>query len=229
MSRYRGRYEKQTSTEKKGLPYVLIPLSFLLIELFGLCFLLPEGEKGTFPLAFGVLWSGAISGTLFLFPALAARILYGIMYFLSAVYAGFQTGYYLLFSEMLWLSDFRYASEGADYADVLLTYPVFWWLGILGMILQGVLILWKFPRWKRKGTKLAVSVLVIAASASVWMRFRSCFTQMMTKSSMPVLITDVPSLPRRFMRICSIPTGFTACVVCTIPWPRIFIRIPSIP
>ena len=165
MSRYRGKYEKQTSAEKKGLPYVLIPLSFLMIELFGLCFLLPEGEKGTFPLAFGVLWSGAISGTLFLLPALAARILYGIAYFLSAVYAGFQTGYYLLFSGMLWLSDFRYASEGADYADVLLTYPVFWWLGILGMILQGILILWRFPQWKRKGTKLAVSVLVIAASA----------------------------------------------------------------
>jgi len=95
----------------------------------------------------------------------AARIAFGITYFLSAVYAGFQTGYYLLFSEMLWLSDFRYAQEGADYADVLLTYPVFWWLGVLGMILQGILILWKFPRWRRTRRMLAVSVLMIAASA----------------------------------------------------------------
>lgn len=164
MSGYSGKYYKQKTARKKSLPYLFIPLSFLLIEIFALCFLLPEGEKGTFPLTFGLLWSGVISGALLLFPAMAARIVYGIIYFLSAVYAGFQTGYYLLFSEMLWLSDFRYAAEGSDYADVLLTYPLFWWLGILGMILQGILILWKFPRWKRNCTKLALSVFVIAAS-----------------------------------------------------------------
>lgn len=165
MSGYAGKYYKQKTAEKKSFPFLFVPLSFLLIELFGLCFLLPEGEKGTFPFAFGLLWSGAISGVLFLLPAVAARIAYGISYFLSAVYAGFQTGYYLLFSGMLWLSDFRYAAEGSDYAEVLLTYPVSWWLGILGMILQGILILWRFPKWKRNGAKLALSVLVIAASA----------------------------------------------------------------
>jgi len=116
-------------------------------------------------MTFGMLWSGAISGALFLLPVMAARIFYGIVYFLSAVYAGFQTGYYLLFSGMLWLSDFRYAAEGSDYADMLLTYPAFWWMGIVGIILQGIFILWKFPRWKRKSLKLVLSVLVIAASA----------------------------------------------------------------
>ena len=135
------------------------------MELFGICFLLPEGEQGRFPLTFGLLWSGIISGTLFLLPTAVARILYGGIYFLTAVYTGFQTGYYLLFSEMMWLSDFRYAAEGADYADVLLTYPAPWWLGIFGMIFLGVLILWKFPRWKHSCLKLAVSVLVIALSA----------------------------------------------------------------
>jgi len=165
MSGYTGKYSKIKTSEKRSLPYILIPLSFLLVELFGSCFLLPEGERGAFPFAFAMLWSGAISGALFLLPAVAARIAFGITYFLSAVYAGFQTGYYLLFSEMLWLSDFRYAQEGADYADVLLTYPVFWWLGVLGMILQGILILWKFPRWRRTRRMLAVSVLMIAASA----------------------------------------------------------------
>ena len=163
MSGYRGKYEKQTPAEKKGLPYVLIPLSFLLIEQFGLCFLLPEGEKGIFPLVFGLLWSGIFSAVLSLLPSMAARVGYGILYFLSAVYAGFQTGYYLLFSGMLWLSDFRYASEGADYADVLLTYPVSWWLGILFLIAQGLLILWKFPRRQPKRSKYPLAVLLLAA------------------------------------------------------------------
>ena len=166
MSHYTGKFQNQPDgSSGRGLPFLLIPLSFLLMELFGICFLLPEGEQGRFPLTFGLLWSGIISGTLFLLPTAVARILYGGIYFLTAVYTGFQTGYYLLFSEMMWLSDFRYAAEGADYADVLLTYPAPWWLGIFGMIFLGVLILWKFPRWKHSCLKLAVSVLVITLSA----------------------------------------------------------------
>ena len=165
MSRYLGKYHIQKTDAHKHLPFLLIPVSFFLIELFGFCFLMPEGEEATYPLLFGLLWSGAASGALLLLPALAARIAFGILYFFSAVYAGFQTGYYLLFSEMMWLSDFRYAAEGADYADMLLTYPLAWWLGIFGMIALGILVLWLFPRWKRSGLKLVLSVLVIAVSA----------------------------------------------------------------
>ena len=165
MSRYTGKYHIQKTDAHKHLPFLLIPVSFFLIELFGFCFLMPEGEEATYPLLFGLLWSGAASGALLLLPALAARIAFGILYFFSAVYAGFQTGYYLLFSEMMWLSDFRYAAEGADYADMLLTYPLAWWLGIFGMIALGILVLWLFPRWKRSGLKLVLSVLVIAVSA----------------------------------------------------------------
>ena len=165
MSRYSGKYHIQKTDAHKHLPFLLIPVSFFLIELFGFCFLMPEGEEATYPLLFGLLWSGAASGALLLLPALAAWIAFGILYFFSAVYAGFQTGYYLLFSEMMWLSDFRYAAEGSDYADMLLTYPLAWWLGIFGMIALGILILWLFPRWKRSGLKFALSVLVIAVSA----------------------------------------------------------------
>ena len=163
MSGYTGKYKK-AKDGRISVTFLLIPLSFALVELFGLCFLLPEGEQGNFPVTFGLLWTCIISGILFLLPRVTARILYGISYFLSAVYAGFQTGYYLLFSEMLWLSDFRYAAEGADYADVLLTYPIFWWLGILILIAQGVLILWKFPVWKWRPVNVILAVLVIILS-----------------------------------------------------------------
>ena len=164
MARYLGKYLHPSIELKNRLPFVSVFVSFVLMELFGLHFLLPEGEKLFFPLVFGVLWSMVLSAALVLLPALAAKIVYGILYFLSVVYAGFQTGYYLLFSEMLWLSDFRYASEGADYADVLLTYPAFWWLGLLGLLLLGGLILWKFPRWKRTAMNGFLAVLVIAAA-----------------------------------------------------------------
>lgn len=67
------------------------------------------------PLAFGALWAAILSGFVRLFPAKAGRVVYGILYFVAAIYAAVQTGYFYLFSEMMWLSDFRYASEGSDY------------------------------------------------------------------------------------------------------------------
>ncbi len=163
MSPYTGKY-LQATPGKKNLPLLHVFISFVLVELFGLCFLLPEGEKGTFPFLFGLLWSGILCGVVYLLPKNTDRVFYGITYFLCTVYAGFQTGYYLLFSEMMWLSDFRYASEGADYADMLLTFPVGWWAGIIGMIAQGAVILWKFPVVKRSAGKLVISLAVIAAS-----------------------------------------------------------------
>lgn len=164
MSRYCGKYIKHAPEEKKGLPLLLVFVSFLLVELFGLAFLLPDGEKEIFPLLFGLLWCGILTALVSLLPGILSRILYGLTYFLTAVYAGFQTGYYLLFSEMMWLSDFRYASEGADYADVLLTYPAGWWLGIIGMIFQGIVILWKFPAVKQTTQKQVLSCMVLAVS-----------------------------------------------------------------
>lgn len=152
------------------LRLVLMAASFFFIELFGFFFLSLDAENydpaQLWPLAFGGLWAVIITCLLRLLPAKAARIGYGIVYFLAAVYAGFQTGYYVLFSEMMWLSDFRYASEGADYFTVLFSYPLSWWIGIFGMIGIGVLMLWKFPTWKLKWSS-GVLALVLAVAASV--------------------------------------------------------------
>lgn len=169
MGRYTGRFLAKAETEKKALPYGLVFLSFLLVEVFAFFFLSFNQDfrwQQLWPLAFGVLWAAMLSGLLHLFLAKLARILYGIVYFFSAVYAGFQTGYYILFSEMMWLSDFRYASEGADYADVLLSYPALWWIGIAGMIVQGVVILWKFPCW-HTGLRQNLTAGLITIAAAV--------------------------------------------------------------
>ena len=140
---------------------LLLAPAFFGIELFAWAFL---GEGSSWPLAFGGLWSVALTGLLRLLPRKAARIGFGITYFGCAVYAGFQTGYYNLFSGMMWLSDFRYAAEGADYFTVLFSYPLGWWAGIAAMIALGVLLLWKFPRWERHPLTGALAlVLAIAA------------------------------------------------------------------
>ena len=152
------------------LLYLLLPVSLFLVEGFAFLFLSLERQQfepsQLWPLAFGGLWALILSSLLWLLPRRLARICYGILYFLAVVYAGFQTGYYLLFGQMMWLSDFRYASEGADYASVLLSYPLEWWLGLAVLIAVGVLMLWKFPRWQR--SRLGVLAAVMLAVAAIF-------------------------------------------------------------
>ena len=162
----------QSRERWQSLLYALLPVSIFLVELFGFFFLSLNREDydpaQLWPLAFGGLWALLIGALLWLLPRKAARICYGILYFLMVLYAGFQTGYYLLFDQMMWLSDFRYASEGADYASILFSYPAEWWLGLLGLVAVGVLLLWKFPRWEysRLGAIAAVMLALVSVAGA---------------------------------------------------------------
>ena len=144
------------------LPYLCVVLSFFLVELFAYCFLIPEAGAGKWLiLAFGGLWAAILGGVIRLLPAKAGRILYGLLYLFSLVYVVGQTGYYLLFGEMMWISEFLYASEGADYLDVLLSYPVSWYLCILGLIALGIGNLGWFPRWQWRPFPAAIALLIV--------------------------------------------------------------------
>lgn len=180
MKAHIGKF-RDTSGKPKGLCYVPTALSFFLVEGFAFFFLSlksPFEAAQLWPLAFGALWAVILTGAMALLPGKAGKIGYGVLYFGAVIYAGFQTGYYILFSQMMWLSDFRYASEGADYADVLLTYPVGWWLGLLGLIALGIAILRFTPKWenRRKGRIVAL-VLVMGAAFWAWKLPERVFAQ----------------------------------------------------
>ena len=145
------------------MPFFTIPVAFFLVEVFGLAFL--QGQTvNWWPLAFGALWAVILTGLVRILPTLAGRILFGISYFLAVGYTAAQTGYYLLFREMMWISDFRYASEGSEFFSVLLQYPLTWYLFLLGLIGLGVLLVWKFPARKRAIWPRAVVVVTAAAA-----------------------------------------------------------------
>ena len=150
MGRFSG---KQAVKERRKVGFFAVPLSFFLTEVFAFFFLSLDTEDfqwaQLWPLAFGALWAAILSGIVRLFPVKIGRVVYGILYFATAVYAAVETGYFYLFSEMMWLSDFRYASEGSDYFSVLLSYPAGWWLGLAALTAQGVLMLRHFPSWTR--------------------------------------------------------------------------------
>lgn len=140
-----------------------IVLSYFLIEIYVFCFL-KQGEN-YWPLAFGVLWAVLLGGLALALPGAIGRIFYGLSYFLLLVYGTVQSGYYFMFREMMWLSDFRYASEGADYFDVLLGYPLSWWLSFIALVGLGVALVVKFP--KRQKLSRRIVCLVLGAAAAV--------------------------------------------------------------
>jgi len=166
------------------MPAWLIWLSLLLVELFAFAFLAPgkeetvlglleelirseddSGWKVFWPLAFGALWATLLTALVCLLPRKAGQVGYAVVYLLALVYAGFQTGYYVLFRQMMWLSEFRYASEGSDYIRVLLEYPLGWYLGLLGLIGLGVLNVLRFPAVRPGwGTKALLCLVAISAA-----------------------------------------------------------------
>lgn len=150
---------------KKYIGLFLIPLAFFAVEAFSWVFL--RGSSGTkWPLVFGLLWAVMLSAAVLGMPAGAGRIAFGVVYGLAAIYAVVETGYYILFKEMMWLSDFRYASEGSDYFSVLLSYPVHWWLGILALIGLGVAAVWLFPRGKYNWNQTVAAIVLFAVAGN---------------------------------------------------------------
>ncbi len=191
MTRRTGKYLAKTPGNSWRMPFLTLPFSFFLIEIFAFFFLSAvdaaagdlyaenlfeqQGytdqdlqEQNLWPLAFGLIWSVILTGVLQLLPGRISRIAYGILYFLFLGYAIVQTGYFLLFREMMWISDFRYASEGSDYFSVLLSYPWSWWLSLAALILLGGVSVWKYPLlrsgwgWKALAGSLAVTGIVLA-------------------------------------------------------------------
>ena len=182
MGMYETKAKPRMARITRRAPFALLAVSFFLVELFAFFFLSLDGKdfsaEQLWPLAFGALWAVILSAFLRLLPVKAARILYGVLYFLMAIYAVVQTGYYLMFAEMMWLSDFRYASEGANYFSVLLSYPIGWWLGILGLVAAGAALLWRFPKWKKRWKpNLIAAVLLVCGGVGACFLPEAVFLQ----------------------------------------------------
>ena len=148
------------------MPWWTVPAAYFLVEVFAFVFL--GDGSGWWPLAFGVLWACILSGLVRALPAVAGRITFGITYFLFAAYTAVQTGYYNLFGQMMWITEFRYASEGSEFFSVLLQYPIHWWLFLFGSLALGAVIVWKFPhrvlQWQRNVIAALVAVIAMVGA-----------------------------------------------------------------
>lgn len=167
MASVTGKYEKRSIKKEIRCPYLLIPAVFFAVEVFAFLYLqsgAADSGQHLWPLAFGGLWSVILAGILRILPQKGSRILFVFLYFAAVVYAVGQTGYYQLFSEMMWLSEFQYVSEGADYLDILLSYPGDWFIWIIGLLCMGILIIWKYPFFSGQIIPRAVAGILVAAA-----------------------------------------------------------------
>ena len=159
---------QENNTVKKrsswAMPCWVIPVAFALVELYGFAFLYDPVDQ-PWPLAFGALWVVLLTGLVRLLPRKAGRVTFGVLYFLAVGYTAAQTGYFILFREMMWISDFRYASEGSAFFDVLLQYPIAWWLMLVGQLTLGVLLVVRFP--KRHNSKLIPVLAAVLMACSI--------------------------------------------------------------
>ena len=150
------------------VPLEVLPILFFMVEGFAFAFL-REPEMAWWPLAFGGLWGIFLTALCRALPRRAGQILFGVSYFLALIYAAVETGYYILFGEMMWVSDFRYASEGSEFFNVLLQYPLGWWLSILGLAVLGAVTLGHFPKYKPGWYRnVMAALLAVAAAVGAW-------------------------------------------------------------
>ena len=165
MNRKGGIAVEEENRKMEGwrMPLAVIPCAFFAVELFAWAVLGTADNAWT--LAFGLLWAGLLTGFVRALPALGGRIAFGILFFAFNLYTVVQTGYFILFNQMMWLTEFRYASEGSEFFSVLLQYPIWWWLYLAGSMALGVLILVKFPRREKQWQRTVVAAALIPVCA----------------------------------------------------------------
>ena len=154
----------QEGCQKWRLPFFVLPVAYFLIEVFAFTFLRAEGNY--WPLAFGGLWALLFTGICLALPELVGRIFFCVTYGMAILYTAAQTGYYIMFRQMMWVVEFRYASEGSEFFSVLLQYPWIWWGFMLLLVGIGTFIVIKFPCRKRK-LWLSISGILLALSCGV--------------------------------------------------------------
>ena len=137
-----------------------------------------EPEPNLFTLA----WSLLLTFVVKLIPIrTVSKIIYGIIYYVFAAYSIIQYGYYLIFGKFLFLSDFSFVGEGAEYSNFIIDIITPRVIALIGIIvLVGVVGIILVPG-EKKATKqvigrnriisvvgIAISVLIIVFTPKLY-------------------------------------------------------------
>lgn len=138
-------------------------LSYFAVELYCSSFLSPEGAYG---ITFGFCWALLLTALSLLLPRWIGKVVYGLSFYLFAIFGAVQCCYYAVFGRMMWIGDVRYAGEGGAFAgDVLSMFPQSWWVSTIALLVFGCIGCFLVPRGPRPG-RLRVTCLLVAFSAA---------------------------------------------------------------
>lgn len=142
--------------------YLMLLAAFFAIELFAYLLLRPQDPL---ILLFGLMWAMLIASLLYAIPRKASRIVFGVVYYVIALWSIAQIGYYQIFGKLMWITSSRFAGEGAVFLGGLLSnFTVLFWISSLLMIGIGVLVIVFYPKTAPTHIVRAAMLLPVAAS-----------------------------------------------------------------
>ena len=144
-----------------ALRFLLLLTAFYAIELYAFGLLKPGN---TMALKYGFMWAVLLSSFVFALPRKISRIVFGVVYFLAALWTIAQVGYCRVFGKLMWFSTIFFADEGAAFfGDVLASFGAGWWIFSPMLIVLGVLLIIFYPKTPKKYWKLTLLVPVFSA------------------------------------------------------------------
>lgn len=147
------------------LSFLMLTAVFYAIELYAFGLLQPGDTLG---LWFGLMWSLLLGSLVFALPRRISRIVFGIVYFLLALWTIAQVGYYRVFGKLMWFSTVFFADEGAAFfGDVLSSFSTGWWVFSPLLLILGAAVLIFYPKTPKKLWKLTLLVPITAAIITV--------------------------------------------------------------
>ena len=139
-------------------------LSYYGVEVYAGRYLDPVYDTG---LTFGFLWALLLTAVVMVLPRWIGKVVYGLTFYLFAIFAAAQCGYYAIFGRMLWIGDVRYAGEGGTFlGDVLGMFAQTWWIATVALMVIGCIGCFLVPRGPRP-QRLRLTCLMVGLSAAV--------------------------------------------------------------
>ncbi len=171
MKRFRKRSdppEKTLSPRRQQALYVLgavwMFLSYFAVEVYCSRYLAPDAPYG---ITFGLCWALLLTAVSLILPRWIGKVVYGLSFYLFAIFGAVQCCYYAIFNRMMWFGDVRYAGEGGAFAgDVLGQFSPSWWRATILLMVIGCIGCFLVPHGARP-RRLRVTCLLVGVSAAV--------------------------------------------------------------
>ena len=140
-------FQRLTTVALNLCRFFMLVAAFFAIELFAWVLLRPAYP---YALVFGLLWALLLASVLFAMGRKVSRIVFGILYYLLALWTIAQVGYYQIFQKLMWFTSARFAGEGAEFLGGLLSnFTAAFWICSVLLLGIGAAVLVFYPKTAR--------------------------------------------------------------------------------